>query len=273
MERWLDEEFENPARDALVAAVTGQHLNRKQWRQLVRLYASQFLRTPAYFARHKDHWAKVMESDFFRARDRLVSQLPKCRDIDSDLVIIDGNDGFPLRYSIRRGDGLRRILRMEHVTGRKYWMWVVQSALAPNGVAAELEHYKWSILSAPAGFNWFLTDNPAVCIRRHQDGTQSLDGGWRVTNSKLMMPLSPKHLLYCRVGHEDDEQYSTVCQLVAAHLRSDIADAALRSCYSQTRDTALAAYRPRTIDRLRFQEEARQWAAFGQEHTRAEQFQ
>lgn len=273
MERWLDEEFESPARDAVLAAAAGQRLTKTHWQKLIRLYASQFLRTPAYYVRHKDQWAAEMKLELLETRNRLLAQLPKCKDIDSDFTVIHGKDGFPLRYTIRREEGSRRSLQIEHVTGRKYWMWAIQQALRPTGMMAELEQYCWSILKAPQDINWFLTDNPAVCIRRRPDGTQILDGGWGTLTSKLMLPLSPQHLLYCQVGAEVHERYTTVHPLVALHLRSDLADAALRSFYSHVKDSALAIYKRRKIDRIRFQDEANQWAAFGQEHSRAERFE
>ncbi len=273
MERWLDEEFESPARNAVLAASAGERLNREQWRKLIRLYASQFLRTPAYFVRHKDRWAGEMERELLETKERLLKQLPTCKDIDSDVYEVEAKDGFPLKYTIRREEGLRRSLHIEHVTGRKYWMWAIKRGLRSNGWLAEIERYRWSILTAPAGHNWFLTDNPAVCIRRRPDGMQSLDGGWGTLNSAMMLPLSRKHLLYCRVGAEDQEQYSTVHPLLALHLRSDLADAALRWLYSPIKDAALASYRLRTVDRVRFHDEAKQWASFGQEHTRAERFE
>ena len=61
--------------------------------------------------------------------------------------------------------------------------------------------------------------------------------------------------------------------LWAQQLRADLADAALRSFYCQTPDEDLSRYRSRRIDRARFREEAAQWIAFGQEHSRAERFE
>lgn len=273
MERWLDEEFESPAKDAVLDAIAGKRLNRMQWRRLIGLYASQFLRTPAYYVRHKEQWAAEMQRDLLEMRDHMLTHLPKCKDIDSDFNVVVGENGFPLRCTIRREEGLRRSIHIQHVTGRKFWVWAIRQGLRPTGVLSDLEQYRWSILNAPVDFQWFLTDNPAVCIRRRADGTQTLDGGWGALDSKLMLPLSPKHLLYCHVGADAGEQYPVVHPLVAVHLRSGLADAALGSFYSPVKDSLLATYRPRKINRIRYQDEANQWAAFGKEQSRAERFE
>jgi hypothetical protein len=273
VERWLDEEFECPAREAVDAAIADRKLTKEQWLQLVRLYAAQFLRTPAYFVRHKDQWASEMNRILLETRDRLLPELPRLRDIEGESLIIEGKDGFPLRYTISRHEGLRRSLHVEHVTGRKHWMWAIRSGLRPDGQLAQLEQYKWTIVKAPAGIQFFLTDNPAVCVRRRPDGSQSLDGGWGAFHSKLMLPLSPNHLLYYQVGSPIQDRSITAHPLWAQQLRADLADAALRSFYCHSPDKSLSRYRPRRIDRARFREEAAQWIAFGQEHSRAERFE
>ena len=273
VERWLDEEFESPAREAVDTAIANRVLTKEQWLKLIRMYAAQFLHTPAYFVRHKDQWASEMNRNLLDTRDRLLPQLSKLGDIKGDSLIIEGNDAFPLRYTIRRHEGLRRSLHIEHVTGRKYWMWAIQSGLRLNGQLAKLERYKWTIVKAPAGIQFFLTDNPAVCVRRRPDGSQSLDSGWGTLQSKLMLPLSPNHLLFCQVGSPMQDRYITAHAVWAQQLRADLADAAFRSFYCQIPDEALSRYRPRRIDRARFREEAAQWIAFGQEHSRAERFE
>jgi hypothetical protein len=272
VERWLDEEFECPAREAVDTVIADRKLTKDQWLQLVRLYAAQLLRTPAYFIRHKDQWAYEMNTILLETRDCLLAELPLLNDIEGESLVIGGKDGFPLRYTIRRLEGLRRSLHIEHVTGRKHWMWLIRSGLRPDGQLAQLERYKWTIVKAPAGIPFFLTDNPAVCVRRRPDGSLSLHGGWGALHSKLMLPLSPNHLLYYQVGSPMQDRSITAHPLWAQQLRADLADAALRSFYCQSPDEALSTYRPRRVDRARFREEAAQWMAFGQEHSLAERF-
>lgn len=273
VERWLDQEFETPARGAVIAAIAGHRLEKKQWRQLVRLYAAQFVRTPAFYIRHSDRWAAEMQHALSEARDRVLLQLPTSRDIDSDSLVTNGVDGFPLRYTIRRLEGARRSLHLEFVTGRKYWMWAMKHMLRPTGIVAQLEEYNWSILTPPKNMHWFLTDNPAVCVGSGSDGVQTLDSGWGTIGSTLMLPLGPKHLLYCHVGDEMQKRSATVHPLLATQLRRYLADAALRSFYTHARDLELAFYRPRKADREQCQREADQWVTFGQEHSRAERFE
>ncbi len=272
IERWLAEEFETPAQPAIRAVVNGEKLNRKQWSLLHRLYAVQHLRTPAYFIRHRERWAAEMEAIVRERQDELLAELPKAADWEGEVYVLEGPDRFPLRYTLRKHEGLRRSLNIEHVTGRKHWMWHIETALREDGPLDLLSQQQWSILTVPSPLSWFLSDNPATSLRRKPDGSQTLDGGWGTNGSVLMLPLSPKKLMYCKVGESFDDQYPIVHPLVAQHMRASLADVALRSIYCATRDDQLVRYRTRVVDRARAKQEAEEWQRFGQEHTWAERF-
>jgi hypothetical protein len=272
VERWLDEEFETPAQPAIRAALNGEQLNGKQWSLLHRLYAVQYLRTPAYYIRHRERWAAEMEVIIRERQDELLARLPKAADWEGEVHVLEGPDRFPLRYTLRKHEGLRRSLRIEHVTGRKHWMWHVETGLRNNGPLDLLSNQQWSILTAPSHLQWFLSDNPATCLLRKPDGSQTLDGGWGTNGSVLMLPLSPKKLIYCKVGETFEDRYSTVHPLVAQHIRASLADVALRSVYCATQDDQVVRYRPRLVDPAKAKQEAEEWQRFGQEHTLAERF-
>lgn len=273
MERWLDEEFEHPASSAVAATVGGQRLDKRLWRLLIRLYAAQFVRVPAFFVRNRNRWAAEQEAFWYGRRDEMLKTLPKCRDADTDVHVIEGEDSFPVRCIIRKHEGLRRSLEIQHITGRKQWMWNIKTMLRPSGTLGLLESYKWSILTAPPDSSWFLTDNPAVSVIRRNDGFASLDAGWGTKGSRLMLPLSPKHLLFHCVGFPLEERYMDAPPHVASQIRCDLADAAYRSYYSDRQDAALTGYRPRDVDLDRFRFEQDAWKAFGQEHSCAERWE
>lgn len=173
---------------------------------------------------------------------------------------------------LRKLDGSRRRLLAQYVTGRKYWMWAIESDLGPGGMLDLIEQYRWSIISPPPGVEWFLSDNPATCIRTFPNGTFTLDAGWGRAGSRLMLPLSPKHLLYCHVGHETSERCFPATPLLARDLRRYLADAAYRSFFCPEIDSELARYRERTVDRECFREERKQWKEFGEGHAKAERW-
>ena len=165
IERWLDEEFESPAAEAVAAAVAGQRLEKHQWRKLARLYAAQFVRTPFYYIRHKDQWHFEMKRRLIQARERLTPLLPTCRDIEGESVVIVSEDGFPLRYTIKREEGLQRSLRVEYVTGRKGSgaNWPAASARVFRGHRMQMSRLmSMAELFAGRHFDWEII---ILCVR------------------------------------------------------------------------------------------------------------
>jgi hypothetical protein len=92
IERWLAEEFETPAQPAIRSALNGEQLNRQHWSLLHRLYAVQYLRTPAYFIRHRERWAAETEVILRERQGELLTTLPRTADWDGEIKCSVGLD-------------------------------------------------------------------------------------------------------------------------------------------------------------------------------------
>src|SRR5699024_11588180 len=45
------------------------------------------------------------------------------------------------------------------------------------------------------------SDNPVINLNYYRKDKYDFNGGWGVDNTCIMMPLTPKHLLYTQVGY------------------------------------------------------------------------
>src|SRR3546814_10234332 len=84
------------------------------------------------------------------------------------------------------------------VVGREMWHFMVRHVVTSSYKA--LLDEKWTILRPSPGAEWPTTDHPSVCIANGQLSVMVDNVGWKTRGAELIMPLSPEHLLYCRIG-------------------------------------------------------------------------
>ncbi len=271
LESWLESEFETPAAASVRSVLTGSLLTDKDMRLLSRLFAAQIVRTPAYYTRHKELWAKELEDEMLKMSARVQQDKPQLNLHQNSPVFIPADEGFPLRVRLELvGDKYH--MSAQTVTGRKLWMWSIKQALRLGGPASRLQNYRWTILQAPRGTSWILSDNPASAVVVRPDGTRVCSARWDEPEARLMLPLSPRYLLYHRVGFSLRDQYTGAHPLLAQQIRADLADAAHRSVFSHREDTEISEYRKRATSPVAFRRERSEWQSFGAEQSRAERF-
>ncbi len=272
LETWLDEKFENPVAPSVQKVLAGHSLDADDLRLLSRFFAAQFVRIPAWYIRHKEAWARQLDDEIQKIKQRIERERPNLNLAHNCTEIIAAPDGFPLRMVVQLlGDKYR--MTAQSVTGRKMWMWSVRHVLRADGPVSKLQSYQWSILEAPAGIDWILSDNPAVSCVSRPNGIRNHSAPLDTLGAHLMLPLSPKHLLYHRVGYPMKEQYTVARPFLAQQLRANLIEAAYRSIYGRSEDLEITAYRPRIVSAERAKYEREEWIRFGAEQTRAERFE
>jgi len=231
LEIWLDEEFENPGAPSVQKVLADNALDADDLRLLSKIFAAQFVRTPAWYISNKEPWARQVNDEIQKLKQQIEHERPNLKIAPDCTEIIDAPEGFPLRMVVQLlGDKYR--MTAQSVTGRKMWMWSVRHVLRADGPISKLQSLEWSILKAPAGVSWILSDNPAVSAFSQPNGIRSHSAPWDTPGTQLMLPLSPRHLLYHHVGYTEKEQYTVVHPLTAQHIRANLIEAAYRSIYS-----------------------------------------
>ncbi len=275
-ERWLDREFESPAQEAIERAITGRQMQREHWKQIIRFWAAQDQRTLAsyssFISSQAPHFKATMDETF----SSTTEQIRRLQDTDDPIEVraTSQNDQlFPMRVLVTPSEnpGMMQV-QADAVLGRKMWLWAVRQALRDGGPLDSLVERRWTILVAPEGGEWFTCDDPAIKGWPNRTVTRHVEGCWHLPGTILSMPLSPRHLLYTKVGYPVPTRGTVLSFAEAQAVRLAIAQYALRSIYSPKDHLDMLKLRPQVVDRDRFLEEERGRSSWHQTHTRAERF-
>jgi hypothetical protein len=139
-----------------------------------------------------------------------------------------------------------------------------------DSVKALLDH-RWSILCAPDDLNWFSSDDPVVRLNYHSEDKYNFDGGWGSKGTEIFLPLSPRHLLYTRIGYRPPERGFVLPRVAAEFIRRAIAEHAHRNIFSNLPNEDIPKLRPRHVDAEIFRKEREGWRKWHEDQTKAEE--
>lgn len=269
IERWLDREFEAPAEEVISRVTRDQRLSPCQWRTLIRFAMAQDVRTPARYREFVARQSQSLQQLFSETLEHSVAELelaisegrslPQPPDIESER--------FPINLMVgRQADG-SGMLQAQTVLGRRLWLWNVRRLLTDTIKKIPMEG--WTILKPPPGLNWPTSDNPLVRLNFHGPEKYDFGGGWKVQNGDILLPLSPKHLLYTCVGNRPRVRGTTVDHQTAQFMRRIIIEHADRYVFSaEPSDEHLV--RSRVVCPERFMAEQNAWKDWDREQSAAE---
>ena len=213
-------------------------------------------------ANDTDEIAETLESSLADIEAALKAGLPlKPAPPDESL------SKMPLKvFRAKTEDGAEGI-KAQALNGRK--MWICQLRHVLTQTIHRLPRYRWTILHAPPTMSWPTTDNPFIRLACGADGGLSLDGGWGVPGVQLLLPLSPKHLLYACVGAKPPSRGTVLDESFARLFREAILRGANRYVFAT--DTAeIDKIRPRKVSAEQCEAEAQMWATWHDTQSREE---
>ena len=259
MEKWLCDEFETPAKNAINKVINRQPLTPSDWEHLAYFLAAQDVRTPARLqealTRHEEQLPEIVDSTLERLVLNLQNKtLPKEPENPPP-----GRPAIPLPMRIIKevdeGADMARI-GVEVVSGRALWLFSIRHLL--NSTAKALLKTRWTILCPPQGHHWLTSDSPVIKLN-YYGPNYDFKGGWGNPGTEILFPLSPSCLMYTKV--EDPRpppKYTVVSPHLAAMFQRFITEHAHRNIYSMSPDTSVPNQRPRIVDAQRFQDEKKQ---------------
>lgn len=271
VERWLDEEIEAPAEEALEKAASGSRLSTLDWQTIVRFVAAQDVRTPARLVENMQRWQAelplVLEETLRESARKLEAAIEAGTELPR--AESNGSGGFPLHVTKALKPGEEKgELRAEIVAGRGLWLWQIKYLLTRT--AAVLLQHRWTVLMAPEGRPWFTSDDPVIKLNWFGKGKYDFKGGWGNPGSEILLPISPRHLLYTKVGERPPLRGTVVDPAHAELTRKFIAEHAHRMIFAASPDPDIPRLRPRIVDAELCAEEREQWRRWHEEQTAAE---
>jgi hypothetical protein len=269
IERWLDQEFEAPAQEALDRVLEDKRLTGRHWRALTRFVAAQHVRTPARFLEMMSRWSAELQPLVDQTLRSSVARLEELHQAGKQLPLPSrrDHDNFPSRVSIRRLPSGGGELGLEVVAGRAMWMFALRHLLTQT--ARALEGHKWTILMAPEEMHWATSDDPVIPLNYYEKDRYDFRGGWDSKGTEILLPLSPRHLLYTCIGNRQRPKRQ-VDPGLAAQFQHIILEHAHRVVFAATPVPRVEEIRPRVVDRQQYYNEAEAWQQWHREQSHAE---
>ena len=260
-ERWLASEYERPGLEAIDKLIRRARLTPEDWRRMARLVAAQDVRTPLSFIefiRRWDHQPPEMLDRIIRESiQRLEEAKTKGVILNEQSERSEFSDHIEVAIEPPAVPGSdQAMVRAAFPVGRRLWIATMRYLL--TGAAETLCRHRLSVAEPDGDAEWPLTDHPALRLNYYKPGHYDFRGGWGNRGSEIMMPVSPRHLLYFQVGSKVANRF-TFSEDHTMLVQRLLVERAHRWVFG-TRPLGWAAKaRPRTVDPERFAAEEAAW--------------
>jgi hypothetical protein len=272
IERWFDREFERPAVEPLQKALSDKRLTPNEWKCLIRFLAAQDVRTPAWFSQRMKLWEETLPKLLKDGLEASIRRHDQARETGSSVPApphIENREQLPMRVRVERHASEGGEIGVEMLAGRKLWLWSIQRALTQT--ISILFKHQWTILRPPKNMTWVTSDNPVIRLNFNSTSEYNFDGGWNSPGTDIFLPLGPSHLLYTQVGSRPQQRGERMPKDQADLVRRFTAEHAWRTIFANEADSSVNSLRPRIVDPAEVQRERKQWQAWHEDQTSAEQ--
>jgi hypothetical protein len=137
-----------------------------------------------------------------------------------------------------------------------------------NG-ATVLPTHRWSIVKPADGHEWITSDHPAMRLNFNKPDDYNFLGGWNQQRADIIMPLSPRHLLWTEVGAKSPSRLVFSTQQTEL-IQRFLAERAHRWIFAHSRLDSVRMTRPRVVDLDAFRAEQQMWSGWHEGQREAE---
>lgn len=271
VERWLGSDFEFPAGEVIQKVVNNARLTPQDWSHLIRFLAAQDVRTPARLMEMLQRWHQTLPKLLKDTLKESVQELETSRREGKSLDRSNHIDAeyFPIRVTTELVPNEKLgILHAETVVGRGLFLFNLKYLLTKT-INTLLAH-KWTILRAPEGVEWLTSDAPVVRLNYHNHTKYDFGGGWGSVGTEIFLPLSPRHLLYTKIGSRPPPRGTVVSAEFADLFQRFTIEHAHRLIFAVAPEVNVSELRHRVEDSEAFNAEVEQWRHWHEEQTIAE---
>lgn len=271
-EHWLARDFEQPGLESVDNLIRGARLKPNDWRRMARFLAAQDIRTPLSFIELVRGWDKELPEILDRVLKESVRRLEEAsgkhvpEDRSHEPSLFSGLFKVTVEPVSDPGSD-EALLRVSVPIGRQ--MWIVTMRHLLTGIADVLCNHRWSVAEPADDLEWPLTDHPVLKLNYHAQGQYDFGGGWGRRGSEIMMPVSPKHLLYVKVGTKAANRFVLSREHTQLAQRL-LVERAHRWVFATRPFDWVAGARPRLIDPERVKEEEEAWKDWHHDQLQAE---
>jgi hypothetical protein len=267
-------EFERPGLDASDRLIRGQQVNRDDWERIIGFVALQHLRTPQSFFEAMERWEATLPDVLGSTSRESLARIEQAKRQGEKLTAEPEStaNGFAglIDVQIDRNPDPRvggAVVRTEVVMGRRLWLASIRYLL--TGSARKLLEHQWSVWEPAPGSEWPMTDDPSLRLNYYAADNYDFGGGWGKRGSELMMPISPRHLLYTQVGRPSRRRITASSEHTRA-VQQILVRRAYRWIFGTQPYDWVSQARSRVVDQERYDAERQMWTRWHEEQTQSE---
>ena len=255
IEKFFQKEIEDPAKGAIVKVINHERLAKSDLLSITRFLAAQYVRTPARYFRHKPIYDRIVPSLLDKSLKKIVTETEYA--IANNLPKPNYGEGgkwLPYRSEILPSEKRdKSILKVEVLCDRQIWFIEIEKIL--NQTYKCLLDNKWVFAEAATGVSFYTSDDPVISAFFTNEDIKIGDGGWEVSGTKIIFPISPKIVMFTEVGKDFDENIVQKSPLFSFYMQKCTIAHAFRAIYSNTPSPYITTCRSRKIDNCQFNRE------------------
>lgn len=262
LENFLAQEVEAPAGAVILKIINNSPILKSDWEILIKFFALQYVRTPAYYAKIKskleENILNLNKKGFRESLQTIETReahSPEDYKIKNDILSRPINLTFKVKEDIDKNQDLSK-LQSKILLCREGWIFYMNRVLI---LAEILKQHRWTILCPPENRSWITSDNPVIQLNCKDYDDYNLDGAWGTKNTDLMLPLSPKHLLYTQVGNKVPQKGTKLPLHQFEFVQKIIAENAHRTIFADQEYVEINKLRKREVNVEKYQHEQQEW--------------
>ena len=260
-EKWFNKEFETPAEPIIQKLIENKPITRQEEIRLTHYVMAQNLRVPARVNFILDTAKKSVK----KFMDSFSFENVKREDIlNANHNAID--DLLPINVHIDRE---KQEIEMNTFIGKSVYLYAVKYLLTLT--IKKVEHYRWYVIHAADGISFPTSDNPVIFLNYYGNNNYDFNGGWGIKHVNVIMPLSPKCLLFTEIGTKTISRQFDDSIEWSKFFRKIIIEHAYRYVYADSRQKGMLSINPRRVSAKLFNEEQKTMTDWHEYNIKAEQ--
>lgn len=244
-EQWINNKVEIPYKSTQNKILSNIKLSYDDYQNLSRYVIAQYLRVPKFYALRFKTIVNELEHSFLGITENALEKTNKRIKYKINLDSSSKHnliEEIPINIERQNIDN-KKCLQVEALIGRKAWLSSIQRIVEET--LGKLPHYKWQIIKAIEGFEWYTSDNPVTLLNYWSKNQYNFDGAWKVKHTNIFMPISPQYLLFTEVGSRKKFINTVSTQMF---LNKCIIENSFLQVYSNHQDSFIFQTRPRIVD-------------------------
>ena len=266
-EHWVDRKFEAPAKPIFKKLLSEQRISREESIVLSHYVFAQYVRTPAAYLRLTEQSLRI----FPQALQETVLKLNKvAADIQrggsvpqvSDTI---ENNLLPMKVVLDKENSM---VEVKTIIGRGSYLHDLKHLL--SSTIKIVEDHDWQVLHASEDISFPTSDDPVICLNYRNEDDYDFKGGWGQKNCNILMPLSPRLILFTQVGERGAYDNLDFSPQYSRLFRRMIIQHAHRYVYAAQPQRGMLELNARIVNRNMYEEEKQRMAGWHIEQTQAE---